>query len=665
MLLAFVIMISAMSCNSEELFVEPVVEEVINYEDEEDVVEEEDEPEDNLEIDASLPCDFDLNSIEPNSTILINCIMDLQGQTINVPANVSIIYEGGDIINGSFNFSDNTIISGELLNSSLTLSGSTPQLKDPIFNFIPQRWDIVEGIVNDEVARNNRDIFKKIIVQIKSLGAEIFSIDKMDAFFNVDENYLITVPQDAAISIPSDLTLKMSNETHIRMQPNANKQPALLSVTNGAKNVIIDGGVLHGDRDEHDYSDGGTHEWGHLLRLKACSFVTVKNVTFMDATGDGIDVSALGHSFDSNYTFSHDLLITDNIFIRSRRNNLSITDGRDIIIENNEFIDAGIHTDKSRGTAPGFAIDVEAVRGTNPAGPYQIAEHITIRNNIERGSRVGGFTVHTGDYVTIDGNEMENGISYSTSIGTVIKNNTIVSKTDKTRDNGIAITAGRNDLYDANYGNRVYNNTIEGYSNGIVMTNTDLEVYSNTIINCKTSMVFLTIRNSKAYGNIIKSTRENSDGIISHPTVEYIDNVIIGSALEETNTESKQNIVEVTRTPFKFVNVNNETGQENYKLIIKNNKLASSQTSTFSSVSGFQFLGNIITQGGIRLVNVKNGNFINNTIASSSSHGIRLDSGCSNINITDHDISVVGNYKCIAQTTSDGINISINNNNCN
>ena len=43
MLLAFVIMISAMSCNTEELFIEPVGEEVINLEDEEDVIEEEED----------------------------------------------------------------------------------------------------------------------------------------------------------------------------------------------------------------------------------------------------------------------------------------------------------------------------------------------------------------------------------------------------------------------------------------------------------------------------------------------------------------------------------------------------------------------------------------------------------------------------------------------
>ena len=100
-LLVFVTMLFV-SCNTEELFIEPVGEEVINLEDEEEVVEEEVAEEDEEpEVDPTLPCDFDLNTIEPNSTILINCMMDLDGAIINVPANVSIIYEGGDIINGT------------------------------------------------------------------------------------------------------------------------------------------------------------------------------------------------------------------------------------------------------------------------------------------------------------------------------------------------------------------------------------------------------------------------------------------------------------------------------------------------------------------------------------------------------------------------------------
>ena len=172
------------SCNTEELFIEPVTEVVeedtdINAEDTEDIVE------DNEDV-LIEPCDFSLDNLEPNATILINCIMDLDGATISVPANVSILYEGGDIINGTLNFSDNTIISGELLNSTLTLSGSNPQLKDPVFNFIPPRWDIVEGEVPQDVANRNTLIINEILIKVKAMGASNFKLDKLDAYFYGD-----------------------------------------------------------------------------------------------------------------------------------------------------------------------------------------------------------------------------------------------------------------------------------------------------------------------------------------------------------------------------------------------------------------------------------------------------------------------------------------------
>src|SRR5690606_30808081 len=104
-------------------------------------------------------------------------------------------------------------------------------------------------------------------------------------------------------------------------------------------------------------------------------------------------------------------------------------------------------------------------------------------------SRVGGFTVHTGDRVTIEGNHMENFVSYSTSIGSIIRNNTFEATTSRNINNGTAIVAGRTDRYERNYGNKVYGNTIIGYSSGIRMTNSDLEVYDNEIINCKTGLI--------------------------------------------------------------------------------------------------------------------------------------------------------------------------------
>ncbi len=596
------------------------------------------------------PCGFDLASVPPNSTITINCTLDLDGKVISLPANTEFEFEkGGTLINGSLTFSGG-IIDGRLMNSTLEINGNV-SLKDPVFKFETSKWDIVEGKITDEIAKNNKDILQNLIDIVKKMQGNTFSINDLDAYFKVDKPLSEAVPQDAAITLPSNFKFEMSNQTHLRMQPNSYKQPTLLSVTNGNSNVIIEGGFLHGERDEHDYSDGGTHEWVHLLRLKACSFVTVKNVTFMDAAGDGIDISGLGHSFAANYNPSHDLLIIGNTFIRNRRNNMSITDGYDIIVEGNEFIDAGIHTSSSKGIAPSFAIDVEAFRGSGPK-PYQVAEDIIIRNNTERGSRIGGFTVHTGDRVTIENNTMENCISYSTTIGTIIRNNTITSTSDFNTKNGTAITAGRNDRFEKNHGNKVYGNTINGFSTGIKVSNTELEVYENNINNCKVGLSLEVITNSIITKNNIKSTRNSSDGILSAGQSKYIDKVTIS-----------ENIIDVKRTPFQLVGINNDAGEENYSLTISNNTF-SNGGATLSDTHGFLFSDNNSNNGGVRLVNAQRGEILNNSIELDNAHGIRIDQGCQNIKIKNNNIDINTKFNCIQQNSNDGINIIIDNNTC-
>ncbi|PKV50985.1 Right handed beta helix region [Aquimarina sp. MAR_2010_214] len=636
----------AISCSNENLDDTAPVVEVENPDPDPNSVPDPDIPPNVV----TTPCSSDiLSNVAADATIIFNCVLDLDGKTITLPSNVKFEFDGGDIKNGKLVFDGGTI-AGELLNSNLEIEGDV-KLKKPTFNFFASRWGIAEGKVSDQVAKNNKDIFQNVIYKVKELQGDTFNVDKLDAFFKVDKPLAEATAREAAINIPGDYNLIMTDNTHLRMQPNGNVRPLLLTVTDGNSNVVIKGGILHGERDQHDYNSPGSHEWPTLLSLASCNTVLVDGVTFMDATGDGMSINATSHAHSPNYNPARNLIVTKCKFLRNRRNSLSITDGHHITIEDNEFIDAGIHTASSQGTAPGFAIDVEAARGSGPQ-PNQVVEDIIIRNNIEKGSRVGGFTVHTGDRVTIEGNQMENLISYSTTIGTIIRNNTITSTTDKTADNGTAITAGRNDRYERNYGNKVYGNTITGFSTGIKTANTDLKVYSNEIIDCKVGISIEILTNSEIYENTIRSSKETSNGIVSAGLSEYINNVTI-----------RNNNIDVKRTSFIFVDINNNSGQENYKLVIRDNI---STSTTLSNTNGVDFIGNTIDQSSIRLVKAKNSNVSSNKISASNSHGIRLDTGCKNIQIASNNISVSGNFNCIEQTTTDGLNISIGNDNtCN
>ncbi len=595
-------------------------------------------------IEEMTPCNFDLQNLTPGQTITIDCLLNLKETTIDVPSGVIFEYSGGDITNGTLKFSELGIIDGRLLNTNLQIEGNV-SLLDKVFEFIPSRWDIVEGKVDDKIADNNRVIIKSTINTIKAYGGNTFKIDKMDAFFRVDNIPPKTTPTQFAITIPSDFSFIMSENTHIRIQPNDFKQPALLSILD-VDNVTISGGFLHGERDEHDYSDGGTHEWETLVSIKGGRNITVSGITMLDSAGDGIGVSNLGHSFDPVYKPSIDVNILNNTFYRNRRNQISLVDGRQILVEGNEFINASIHTDKSKGTAPGFAIDVEAVRGKNPKGPQQIAEDIIIRGNTEKGSRVGSFTVHTGDRVTIEDNVVEQFISYSTSTGTIIRNNLIEPASGTST--GTAIFAGRSDLFERNFDNKVYGNTINGYTTGIEATNTKLEVYENTIINCVSGIRLKDLNNSSIYNNNIKSNRERSSGIVSHSASKYLNDVII-----------EDNITDITGGGMGFVRQNIEPEYADYTFEVRNNKLMNSGV-TVSGTNGF-ILENNEFNNRIRLLNAFNGT-IENNILSTDLDGIRIDSGCRDIKISKNTINFSRN--CIWYNNSDATNIEELNNNC-
>lgn len=70
-------------------------------------------------------------------------------------------------------------------------------------------------------------------------------------------------------------------------------------ICDGVKNVTIEGATIKGDRETHDYSNGGTHEWGYGIECKnSCYNISIKACEAFECTGDGfvtsMDFSAIG-----------------------------------------------------------------------------------------------------------------------------------------------------------------------------------------------------------------------------------------------------------------------------------------------------------------------------------------------------------------------------------
>jgi parallel beta-helix repeat protein len=586
MYLVFFLMISMMSCNNEELFIEPVAEVVIEV--------PEGIPADDTEplVNTTVPCDFTLDTVQANATVIINCIMDLGGQTITLPAGVTLVYEGGDIVNGILNFSDGSVISGELLNASLTLGGSKPQIKDPIFNFDPKRWGIVEGEVPQSVADKNSEIINQTIIKVKDLGINTFSIDKLDAYFYQALSY------EYILLLPSDFHLKMTDNTHLRVFPNNHPNKGNLIRIVNKENVTVTGGNLHGDRDAHDYSSGGTHEQGHLIVIKTGVNVKIENVHMSMAIGDGLDVESYLHHTDPQYVGSHNVLITGCTFDSNRRNNLSITDGHDIIVENCTFLNAGVSTPNSTGTAPRCAIDIE---------PYltQRVDRVTIRNNTESGSAEAALVVADGDDILVTGNSFEKGVGISWATNVKIINNPKLQQ----------VGAGREDVLD-NRHYEVSGNTISNPTgSGILAINPGVQIFNNNIIDCKLGIQIVNLKDANIYNNTITSKEEiQGDGINARGGG---DNVLI-----------KENVIDVYRS-FLF--------QGAGKFIITNNTIDSSILGSFEYCNNFSIINNNFNKGGIRLdgstnVIVQNNNFKQN------------DAGINLRNESTNNIQILNNY---------------------
>jgi len=520
--------------------------------------------------------DFDVSAVKENDTISIDVTYDLKGESVHLPPHVSINYGGGRIINGTLIF-DNGVIDGQLLNHQLEIGG-TVRLKSSTFVFEKSRWNIIEGRVPDTMALKNRETLQRAIDRVKSLGAAVFQINNLDAYFLVTSERNLILAFETSIRIPSNFTLEMTNNTHLRVQPNKYSRYVLLEIRD-VSNVHIRGGHLHGDRDEHDYTPlsinsgqtNKTHEWGHLLNIASGINITIKNVHMSYASGDGLNIHSTKHAYKPDYIGSKDIVVSHCTFDSNRRNNLSITDGFNIIVENNEFLNAGIDTLRSKGTAPKYGLVVEAFRGRDDAGnliEYQRAKDIIIRNNTERGSAAGAMTVCIGEYVTIENNTVENTIGFSMANNVKIKNNTINVEYGDT-----GIGAGHPRYSDTVFANEVFGNTIiSNRGIGAMLHAEETKIYSNSFVNCKTAIGIRDVIGSKVYDNVIRSDIPVSYGIMVYSCFA-------------NDLKIQNNDIKTTFKPIFFNNVNTGADHQNYTVNVSGNTLFKGQEKVGVEVS--------------------------------------------------------------------------------
>ncbi|AXT55053.1 hypothetical protein D1815_04505 [Aquimarina sp. AD1] len=650
--LLIVFTISFFACSTEN------IEDVIS--EDEEVIEDEDddqEEEEDDEIISDTLCDFDLSGLATNSTVTIDCLLDLEGQTINLPPNVTFDFDGGDIFNGTLIFSGGTI-DGRLLNSKLGTEGNV-NLKDPVFKFTATRWEnIVQGQTTSDIALKNTAEFENLMIRIKEMGGTTFETNVFDAFFETtkvtsttaDQNFYASVE---AINVPSDFHLKMSNSTNLRQFPAGSRiaNGAVLAVRD-SDNVTISGGNIIGDRNVREYAADDVGLYGtHLLHVHSGRNVTIDGVNFIEGSKGALAIYSLGFRFNPDYVPTYGIKVINCSFTNIRRMGIALTDGSDILIEGNTFTNVGQPMSGSDGGEVGYAINIEAFRTRDDNGVLMENERafdILITRNTEINSRVGFTAATIGQDITIDDNDIETRCIISLASGTKITNN---------RFNASAAASERFAIFAAGshsetvFDNEIANNSIVGYAIGIATDTNDINVHDNTITN----------------GEIGIQLKDTSDSMFNNNIIN-----VNGTGISATNTfvnNTSINENEVTAGGFHLflTGFNNTTESNGYTISFEGNKFLNSKKITINNANGITFKNNEVT-GGIELGTSANIDISSNTkIDPNDSDGIRLYGSHSDVSITNNNIlepSGAERFDCINNNSDTPNAIVLSGNTC-
>ncbi len=606
---------------------------------------------------VTAPCEFDLSSVSANATITVNCVLDLNGNTINLPENVTFDFDGGDIINGKLVFSGGNI-DGRLLSAQLEVEGDV-QLKDPCFKFYAVRWDIQEGPTTSEIALKNNANLENLMFWTKSLGATTFKIDKFDAYFEVTKVTSTTTnanwyPSLEAVNIPSGFHLQMTENTHLRLFPadQFNRVGGAILAVRDAEDITVTGGNLHGDRDQRVFSaDDNGLEGSHLFLIHSGRNIEVDGVHFEDGSSGTFAIYSFGFSYNPNYNPTKNVTIRNCILKNSRRMAIALVDGRDILIEGNTFINAGQPSSNTDGGEVGYAINIEPERFRDENGVLKERQRVfdvMIRGNVETGSRGGFLTLTIGQDITVDDNDIGTRVVYSLVNGVKITNNRFKA-TGSALDSWAIFCAGSGETV---YNNEVANNTIEDYSLGVVIGSIDSYVHHNTITNCGAGIQLSKSLKARIHENVINVT---------------------GNGIQSTNTHNDQAEIvgnEISTTGnfnIYFANMNHQEGHQEGSVTIDNNELNTAKATIFSNVHGVIFKNNTVA-GGIQVANATNVGILNNVIRSTESDGIRLYETHSSVEVMNNTIyepTGAERFECINNDSDNPAEITLTNNSCN
>lgn len=280
----------------------------------------------------------------PNNVYQIRYDFDLNGATINLPANSVLQFVGGSIKNG-------------------TIIGQNTKIR------------------TDKIAfKSNIKLKGSFIGDVRTSWFEIDSTDctdTLDSIFNVFKGYNIIIDEGIynistknlpredistqySIFILNSNTNVILNGT-IKLLSNDLTNYQIFRLYN-IDNVIISGnGSIVGDVETHT---GTTGEWGHGISISSSRHITVKDISISKCWGDGITITSY-----SEDNLSKDITIDNIVSTYNRRLGVSLISGDGI-----KFINSTTEGNGTiNGTAPKMGLDIEP-------NPNETLNHILVDN---------------------------------------------------------------------------------------------------------------------------------------------------------------------------------------------------------------------------------------------------------------------------------------------
>lgn len=254
---------------------------------------------------------------------------------------------------------------------ALTLLGAAPRV--PAFQWTgriisPRAF----GALGDGLA-DDTDAFQRAIDSLGGQGGTVavpagrYRLDPLRSVMLRDRVHLQLDPAATLVAIP-----------------NAADRAVLLMVRE-VSDVVISGGSIVGERDQHF---GTTGEWGHGIQLRGARRVTLRDLHVSRCWGDGLSVAGTERVHGAPSEASTDVLLQRVVSTGNRRQGLTIGYAHRVRVIDCEF--AG-----TEGTPPAAGIDVEP--DASLATAIEIA-HCRIHDNrgpgIQVWKRAQGVQIH-------------------------------------------------------------------------------------------------------------------------------------------------------------------------------------------------------------------------------------------------------------------------------